>query len=143
MNMVGSRCWIASSAIFGRCAAKKGLETGSGKQHALALCCRLYQSSRCFNRVKKKAARPRLRHSSISLFCLQWSDCPPWTNRQPVPSPQASPELLTAVALDKAAPQERICALAATILEAVMGSIIYLVGLIVVVLAILSFFGLH
>ena len=31
----------------------------------------------------------------------------------------------------------------ATIVEAFMGSIIYLVGLIVVVLAILSFFGLH
>jgi hypothetical protein len=53
-------------------------------------------------------------------------------------------ELLTASALDNAAHRRRRnLAHAEATSEALMDSIIYLVGLIVIVMAILSFFGLH
>jgi hypothetical protein len=53
-------------------------------------------------------------------------------------------ELFPFIALDKAAHRRRRnLAHAEATLEAFMDSIIYLVGLIVVVMAILSFFGLH
>jgi small-conductance mechanosensitive channel len=55
-----------------------------------------------------------------------------------------STELFPFIALDNAAHrQRRNLAFAEATLEAFMESIIYLVGLIVVVMAILSFFGLH
>lgn len=52
-------------------------------------------------------------------------------------------ELLTAIALGNAGYRSANFMRACVPLEASMDSIIYLVGLIVIVMAILSFFGLH